>query len=247
METTRGGQQLELRFRAWGGKRKNAGRKPANGLVAGLSHRTRPVHREWTPVHVTMRAVAGMPSLRSQVVFAVVEREVRGGSRKGLRILHFSVQRDHVHMILEAEDATALARGVQRFASRVAMAANAVTRRHGKVWRERYHREDLTTPTQVRNAYVYVLMNHRKHAIQAGSFTEHTFAELDARSSARWFTGWDPRAGPAPGTSASTQTPPPDPPVAAPRSWLAATGWQKLGLLRPDEIPRANVRRERKH
>lgn len=32
-----------------------------------------------------------------------------------------------------------------------------------KIWSDRYHRRDLTSPRQVRNALVYVLANYKKH------------------------------------------------------------------------------------
>lgn len=109
-----------------------------------------------------MRAVRAAPSLRDGVVLRVVTRELRGASRAGLRVVHFSVQRDHVHMIVEATDARSLSRGLQRFESRVAMEINRIAGRSGRLWRERYHRRDLTSPRQVRHALVHMLMNVRK-------------------------------------------------------------------------------------
>lgn len=220
-------------------------RKPAaagpSGTFQSAKHVARPAHHEHTPLLVTMRAAARTPGLRSQVVFGAIERELRHGSRNGLRIVHFSVQNDHVHLVVEADDGRALSRGLQRLASRLAMVVNAVMRRGGRLWRERYHRLDLETPTQVRNAYVYVLMNVRKHAVARGAFSEHVFAELDSRSSARWFIGWHPREGPPPQAPelpprAAAETPS----VVPAKTWLATTGWKRCGLLRHDEIPRSS-------
>lgn len=239
--------QLGFHFRPWGGRRKNAGRKPAgeprtaSRACERAKHVARPAHHEQTPLLVTMKAAAGSPGLRSQLVFASIERELRLGSRNGLRIVQFSVQSDHVHLMVEADDGVALSRGLQGLASRLAMTVNAVTRRSGRLWRERYHRLDLHTPTQVRNAYVYVLMNVRKHAIARGAFTEHVFAELDARSSARWFRGWHPGEGPpAQSPDPSARGTPETPPVVPARTWLATTGWKRRGLLRQHEVPRSS-------
>jgi REP element-mobilizing transposase RayT len=185
-------------------------------------------------VHVTSRAVGASPNLRSQTVFAEVRRVLARSSEKGFRLLHFSVQANHLHLIVEAEDATALSRGMQRLLSRVAQAVNAVARRSGRLWRDRYHREDLKTPSQVRNAYVYVLFNDRRHALGRSSVTEPELWVVDSRSSAAWFSGWAPRAGPDESEIASAGPPV----VTRARTWLAQTGWKKRGLLRIWERPR---------
>src|SRR3954453_15816917 len=155
--------QLAFRFRSRGGKCEGAGRKRSVAWKSEVAHGVRPTLHEYNPVHVTMRAVGGVPNLRAELIYGLIERELRIASRKGLRVLQFSVQRNHVHLLVEAEDRVALARGIQRFASRVAMGINTVARRSGRLWRERYPRRDLTSPNQVRNALVYVIMNIRKH------------------------------------------------------------------------------------
>lgn len=182
-----------------------------------------------------MRAVARAPSLREGVVFRIVEREIRRASRRGLRIVHFSVQRDRIHMIVEAADGESLWRGLQRLASRVAMDINRIALRTGKLWRERYHRRDLTSPSQVRNALVYVLMNVRTHDGGNEVLVGHHLTWLDPCSSARWFTDWHPTAGPPHPHVPLSDEPPP---VVPARTWLASKGWQPRGLLRFDELPR---------
>jgi len=210
--------QLELRARTWGGKRPGAGRKPS-GRKVGVPHRTRPPHHALHPVHVTLRAQHGLPSLRSDVLFATVRRGLSQASHGGLRLVEFSVQRDHVHLLVEAVGVRALSRGLQGLAIRIAKGVNRVLGRRGHVWSGRYHARALRTPREVRNALVYVLQNWRKHVPGARG--------LDWRSSAVWFQGW---RGPVQRTAAR-------PPVVPPRTWLAAVGWRRLGLIHPDERP----------
>jgi len=183
-----------------------------------------------------MRTVRSAPNLREGVVFRVVEREIRGASRRGLRIVHFSVQRDHVHMIVEASDGPSLWRGLQRFESRVAMEINRVAGRSGKLWRERYHRRDLASPSQVRNALVYVLMNVRKRDGGNAILIGHHLTTLDPCSSARWFSDWHPAASPP---RAAPRAPDDPPPTVPGQTWLANRGWRPRGLLRFDELPRS--------
>ena len=216
---TRSPRQLEFVIRTWGGRRRGAGRKPGPGRRR-VPHRRRPLHDSHCPVHVTLRAAACLPSLRCDRLFAPITVALATASRDGFRLLHFSLQADHLHLLVEADAPMRLARGMQALAIRVARAVNRALRRSGKVWVDRYHARELPTPREIRNALVYVLNNWRKHIPGARG--------LDPRSSARWFEGWKERL---------RQDVPPSP-VATARTWLARVGWRRHGLLEIDEAPR---------
>jgi REP element-mobilizing transposase RayT len=217
---------LDLTPRTWGGKRAGAGRKRVEGRRSSVPHRQRPVHKDTHPVHVTMRA--GVGGLRGQLVFEPVREVIGRASSESFRVIHFSVQSDHLHLLVEADDKRDLSRGLRSLAIRLALRINRVLRRRGRVFVDRYHARALTRPRSVRNAFVYILMNHRKHRA--------SLAWLDRCSSARSFDGWRPdvlldvaRAGPAHSL---------DPPtVVPPLTWLARTGWRRLGLVGVDESP----------
>jgi REP element-mobilizing transposase RayT len=155
-------------------------------------------------------------------VFAAMREAIaRAQHGRVFRICHFSVQSNHIHMLVEATSRQALSRGVQGLAIRMARALNGVLRRSGKVWGDRYHRRDLATPREVRSALVYVLNNLRKHATAART--------IDPCSSAQWFDGWrDLRVLPREQA----------PPVLAPGTWLLRAGWKRLGLIASAEQPR---------
>jgi REP element-mobilizing transposase RayT len=155
------------------------------------------------------------------MIFAGVSRAFRAASHDSFRLLQYSVQSDHLHLLVEADEPTRLARGVQGIAIRVARAINRVLRRRGRVWDGRYHAHKLRNPREVRNALVYVLQNFRKHL-------RHS-AGLDPRSSAAWFQGW----------CTSVAAPSVPPPVVAARTWLARVGWRRHGLLDVREAPRS--------
>jgi putative transposase len=218
-------RQLTLpRVPTWGGRREGAGRKPAPGRRR-VPHARRPAHDRRCPAHVTLRACDGLPSLRRNDIFVAVRAAFARASRGGFRLLHYSVQRDHVHLVVEAERHLALRRGIQGLAIRVAKATNRALCRRGKVWADRYHVRALVTPREVRHALVYVLQNWRKHLDGARGF--------DPRSSAAWFTGW----------RTPTTAPPLRPPVVRAQTWLASVGWRRHGFVRPDEAPRPFSRR----
>jgi putative transposase len=161
-------RQLALEFRTWGGKRAGAGRKP-RGARAGVAHRSR---GEWTrpmPLHVTLRMAPHVYNLRSRRSFRVIEAALRiGGDRFNVRVIQFSVQGNHIHLLVEAPDRRALARAIQGFSIRVAKGLNRMMGRNGRVFDDRYHARVLRTPTEVRHAIHYVRDNARKHAAQRG-------------------------------------------------------------------------------
>src|SRR5687768_8326570 len=113
------GGQLGLTFRTWGGSR-GGGRRKSKAARVGVPHRSREALASRHPVHVTLRVRRQVGSLRRQQTFAVVREAYRHAkNRLGMRVVHFSVQHDHIHMIVEAESATALSRGVKGFGVRV--------------------------------------------------------------------------------------------------------------------------------
>jgi hypothetical protein len=161
-----------------------------------------------------------VPSLRHGRLFIATRSALAAASSARFRVLHFSVQDDHVHLLVEADEPTGFERGVRGLAIRIAKAVNRMLARRGPVWGDRYHARMLRTPREVRNALVYVLNNFRKHVGGARG--------LYPRSSARWFDGW--RGGLVEIADRL--------PVAKARTWLARVGWRRRGLIDVGECPR---------
>jgi REP element-mobilizing transposase RayT len=108
-------------------------------------------------------------SLRSRRSYRVIEKAFRGGrERFGFRLNEYSVQGNHIHIIAEANDADALARGVKGLSIRIARGLNRLMARRGRVIADRWHQHILRTPTEVRRALAYVLNNFRKHQAEWG-------------------------------------------------------------------------------
>ncbi len=245
---SRAPQQLAIRFGAGagsgrGGARVGAGRPRKTGRDRHVSHLSRPAHARGCPVHVTLRRSRLLPSFRQQVVVAELERSLRNASNSRYRVVHYSLQADHVHLLVEAADRAALSRGTQGLAIRLARAFNRATRRRGgKVWGDRFFARDLHSPREVRAAIVYVLMNHKKHGVlergtASGNGNGMLEPRLDAFSSAAWFDGFASRASPFV-VALRDRLPSATIPVVRPRTWLLREGWRRRGLITPDERPR---------
>src|SRR5262245_27717006 len=107
--------QVEMVFRTHGGKRRGAARKP-KGNRPGASHVARSEHDPRHPVHVTMRVVGSASGLRRRdMYFAVREATIVTARREDFRINHISIQRDHIHLIVEADSKSALSKGLRGF------------------------------------------------------------------------------------------------------------------------------------
>ena len=229
--------QLSLRLRPpsrWGGARSGAGRRPSED--SGMPHLPRRAFGKSVPSHVTLRLRPDLPSLRDARIVREIERSFgMGCERPGFRLVHYSLQGNHTHLIVEAHDRAALGRGMMAIGSRLARAVNRVARRSGPVLADRYHHRVLATPRQVRNALRYVLLNARRHAATAGAKLAGV-VRIDPASSARWFDGWK-QEGRAPATREGPVNALERPAVARPRTWLLAVGWRRWGLLDPAEVP----------
>ncbi|MGZ6143989.1 MAG: transposase [Myxococcales bacterium] len=196
--------QLKLPFRK---RRRGKVGRPPNGDRAGVSHLRRPELSRHHAVHVTLRTAAGIAGMRRQRAVSAIEEAFRQARiRLGMRIVHYSIQGNHLHLLVEVGDRAALARGMQGLAIRIAKALNRLQERAGRVWADRYHAHVLRTRREAANALRYVLGNFARHARAWGGL-EKKFT--DACSSVRFLGDAGDGA-----------------PVAAPRTWLLRVGWR---------------------
>jgi REP element-mobilizing transposase RayT len=230
-------KQTELRF--WRGSHLGEASRPGRrpGPNPRVRHHSRDGVDARLPSLVTLKVRRGIESLRNGRVVREIEASFREACERGdFRLVHYSIQDDHAHLLVEADDKDALGRGMKALSSRFARAVNRALGRTGPVLAERYHRKVLKSPRQVRNALAYVLLNARRHAAKRiARLREQGKAVkplaparlLDAFSSARWFDGW----------RGDVKTDRSVPSVAPPRTWFLRTGWRKHPLLDPSEVP----------
>jgi REP element-mobilizing transposase RayT len=229
----RRGRQLQLALP----RRKPGPGRPPKGQRAGVSHRRRPAVDRHAGIHVTMRLQAGRANLRAPATYAVIRGALADGcDRPGFRLVQFSVQTNHLHLMVEADGNVALARGMQGLAIRTAKRLNRLFRTCGRVFADRYHAHVLRAPREARHALAYILCNANKHGTLLAANAPALWRDaaqhgFDPCSSAPYFDGW--RAG--------VRTPPVvagrAPPVVRARSWVLKMGWRRCGLVDPREKP----------
>jgi len=222
-------KQLPLDFRGRH-RRKKIWKKPGPKRYSrNVSHTTRRMFQKTRPLHVTVRMERSVWTLRThrmhrsirEVFFKITDE------REKFRLCHYSIQRNHLHLVVEARDRAAMTRGMRRIGIRLALKLNkSMGRPRGRVLSDRYDEKHLETPSQVRNAIGYVLNNFRKHHFH------ETRRMLDPRwidpfSSGAFFDGW--RHGPPPRSSYGL--------IVRPRTWLLQEGWRRRGQLAVGFIP----------
>jgi REP element-mobilizing transposase RayT len=225
-----------------GGKRRGAGRPP-KGERPGAPHRQRPFHDAQYPVHVVLRAVRAVGNLRRRSAYHAIRKATRTTARReDFRIVHLSIQHDHVHLLVEANDKVALAAGMQGFQISAAKHLNAAISkerqgapRRGAVFPDRYHPVVITSPTQARHALSYVINNWRKHREDRNAIARGWI--VDWFSSAPLFGDWQEHGdksisiGLPPGYEALV--------VHAPETWMLSKGWKLTGGISYRAVPSA--------
>ncbi|WP_373045958.1 hypothetical protein [Vulgatibacter sp.] len=210
--------ELDLPERNWGGARKGAGRKPKGPRPLGdrpaVPHLRRGEIERRHPVHVTVRMMPEVWNLRTHRAWNVLSRALLAARETGARLTHYSVQGNHLHLILEVESRQNLGRAMRSISIRIARGLNQLMRRQGRVVADRYHTAVLRTPTQVRNAIRYVLSNTRKHLLERGE-------ELEPVTMDRY------AAGPADHVPRTMRLAGSDRPLLEPRTWLLQVGWRR--------------------
>ncbi len=197
-----------------------------------VSHSARPGFGYGSVLHVTVKLKGGLPRLRGRKPFNAVAAAFRKFALSdGFRLVHFSVQHDHIHFLIEADSKPSLSKAMQKLCISMARRLNLLWG-EGKTWvgrifKQRYHAHLLTTPTEVRNAIVYVLSNAAKHEqIQRG--------HADPFSSALAFDGYtDPPRVTSPPLFDNLRD------LGTARTALLAEKWRPRGLIDPYEAPQA--------
>jgi REP element-mobilizing transposase RayT len=202
-------------------------RKPG----ARAPHLARPSFERWAAVHVVLRVLPGLRSLRGCKTFRAIHRALSSGNlREDFRLVEYSVQSTHFHLLVESRSAKSLTRAIQGLAIRLARSVNRALCRTGTVFGDRYRSRVIRGPRDARNTLRYVLNNSRRHARSA---RRNQTRWKDPCSSAPWFRKW----------SIPAHAPPfiPDQrylfltalgnAAVAPRTSLLASGWSRAGPI----------------
>jgi hypothetical protein len=83
--------------------------------------------------------------------------------KMGLRVIHFTLEYDHVHLLIEAENNLILGKGMQAFGVTFSKALNRMRKIKGTVYKHRYHFRKIVGARQLKNVLNYIFNNGLKH------------------------------------------------------------------------------------
>jgi REP element-mobilizing transposase RayT len=212
------------------------GRPKPKGQRPSERHKVRPHLLGREPIHVTVRVTKAVGKLRKRHIYLAIRRAmVTTFHRTSFRIVHASIQNSHLHLLVEADDRMALARGMQGFLISAAKHINAALgkesgeKRRGCVFADRYHATAIASRRGVWNRLVYVMNNWRHH--REDRFDNTRGFAADPFSTGPSFTGWNRQID---DDWPATYEPLP---VWEPKTWLLREGWRMYGLIDPDAVP----------
>lgn len=221
-------KQIEFQsVKGWGGRRRGAGRPNKSGLV---SHAKRAGVDFKKPLHITLRLKEKMPRLRTREFHRQFKVATVRTREFGLFLNHYSLQSNHIHLIAEARDNEALTLGMKSLAGRLGKFIRRACGDRGAVWAGRFHLHVLKTPTEVKRALEYVLLNTAKHAKLIEHLDEFssgdTFRDWKKLLGARRISGliWEQLASFAKTPKSDTVN---SAGLSLPRSWLLNRGWMR--------------------
>jgi REP element-mobilizing transposase RayT len=166
---------------------KGAGRKAiAPSKRKYIPHREREEIPRGKPVHVTIKLNSGVVNtLRNKILFKKIQRSITLARRKGIRLVHFTVQKDHIHLMIESENKIQLARSMQSLKISLAKSLLFLTQNKvAKVFKDRYHVHILKTLREIKNAKLYILGNAGKHGVIKDKFD--TFSSVIKAPEIAW-------------------------------------------------------------
>jgi len=255
-------------------RRKKPGRKP-KGVRAGSPHKARPELKPYFPVHIVLRVARDFGSLRKRHMYkalreatiAVAKRELHDAIDGAFRIIHISIQSNHVHLIVEADHKLALSRGMQSFqisaakqlnralsvrSVRVAIgrgrSAGAADRRANAEYREAManRRRGSVFPDRFHQEIIKTPKQARNTlAYVLNNWRKHredrdglpATWKVDPFSTGVFFEGWKERADEVVYMPYRDTYQPMI--VYFAKSWLLREGWRKHGLIGFNEVPSA--------
>lgn len=178
-------------------------------------------------MHLTWRLKKNVTKIRRMDALEAFKKAAERAQKFGLRILHFSILSNHIHMIAEANSNETLATGMRSFGSSFGKNLRKLSGGTGPVFDGRFHMRPLTTPSEMKNALAYVLQNFAKH--------EDLIHHYDRYSSAPYFKNWKELFGHKRGPLLEDEESSPSLPkfLSSPKSWLASVGWMQAKTAAP--------------
>jgi REP element-mobilizing transposase RayT len=140
---------------------KGAGRKAIHDK--GIRHTKREMIKKDTVLHLTLKIEKNKANLKNKSILKALQHSIKKARSLGLKVIHYTLEYDHVHLLIEASDKISLGKGMQSLGISFSKGINKIKKQTGKVFKTRYHFRKLNSPREIKNALNYILGNGIKH------------------------------------------------------------------------------------
>jgi REP element-mobilizing transposase RayT len=140
---------------------KGAGRPAIHDI--GIRHRERPKLTRLSSLHLTIKIKRIKADLKNKSILIVLKRAIYNARKKGLRVIHFSLEFDHVHLLIEAPDNFILGKGMQSLGVTLVRGINKLGQTSGEVYKHRYHFRKINSTRELKVVMNYIFHNGVKH------------------------------------------------------------------------------------
>lgn len=167
--------------------RKGAGRPAIQDR--GIRHICRDVIKKTVNMHITIKLEKKKAGLKNKVTLQLLHKAIKKARMSGLRILHYTLEFDHIHLMTEADCNASLSKGMQSFGITFSKGINKIKSQNGRVYKHRYHLRLLKSRQEVRNVIAYILGNGARHG--TSSFINQYNSLVAGKNTGKIFPGFD--------------------------------------------------------
>jgi REP element-mobilizing transposase RayT len=129
----------------------------------GIRHTERPILTTPSSLHLTVKILRAKANLKNKIILSILKKSIMNARKMGLRVIHYSLEYDHVHLLVEAADNFILGKGMQAFGITFSKALNRLRKIKGTVYKHRYHFRKIVGARQLKNVLNYIFSNGLKH------------------------------------------------------------------------------------
>lgn len=128
----------------------------------GIRHVRRLKLKRPSSLHLTIK-VRENKDIQSKRILKALHHAIKRARLKGLKVVHYTLEYNHVHLLVESVDNKILHKGMQAFGITITKAINKIKRTKGAVYKNRYHLRLINSPRQLKNVLHYIFTNGVKH------------------------------------------------------------------------------------
>jgi REP element-mobilizing transposase RayT len=155
MKKLRKGTQLTLSN--W----KRAGRTAIHDK--GIRHISREDIKKPTSLHLTIKVRENKADIKNKQILKALHHSIKRARMKRLKIVHYTLEYNHIHLLVEAEIKQLVHQGMQAFGISLAKKINTIKRLKGTVYKHRYHLRKINSPRDLKNVLHYIFNNGIHH------------------------------------------------------------------------------------